>query len=144
MAIWKPNHDGAFSCSSAWELIRKKKDKTRSNTLIWHKYIPFEVSFLLWRAIRGKLPTNERISMFGADPVSCSCCNRPGLDTIDHIFVDGHFANSIWTYIVVSLGIAHTKIPLRSVLIKWWGLEYKNEVHKHLILATPIFISWNL
>lgn len=143
-AIWKPNDNGAFSCSSAWEVIRQRNTKNRINNQIWHKYIPFKVSFLLWRAIRLKLPTNETLVKFGVEPRSCSCCRRPGMDTINHILVEGHFSNYIWRIFASSIGQIHVPMPLPNLLLKWWNLGYNNEAHKLLLHAIPIFICWGL
>ncbi|PHT55029.1 hypothetical protein CQW23_03515 [Capsicum baccatum] len=96
--IWKPNESGTFTFSSAWELVRAKKERTRLHTNTWHRNIPFKVSFLLWRALRGKLPTNDRIAQFGSTLVDCFCCNRTAAETIDHVFVSGHFARHIWQF----------------------------------------------
>lgn len=143
-AVWKPNDSGEFTCSSAWETIRQKKTKTRLNTYIWHKNIPFKISFLLWRALRGKLPTNDKITNFGGEPANCSCCFNPGLDDIEHFFVTGHFANHIWKYFFEFMGISHIHIPLRNLLLKWWNINSKDEVHKIIIQSLPIFVCWNL
>lgn len=90
-AIWKLKSSGIFSCSSAWILVREKKSTSWSVSLIWHKHIPFKTSFLLWRALRCKLPTNDKIVTFGHEPVACSCCYRPGFDTVENILVTGNF-----------------------------------------------------
>lgn len=142
--IWKPNESGTFTCSSAWELVRAKKEKTRLNTNIWHKSIPFKISFLLWRALRGKLPTNDRITQFGSTLVDCFCCNRTAPETIDHVLVSGHFARHIWQFFAGHLGSNYAAAPLHFFLLKWWATEHKNDAHKLLIHATPIFICWNL
>ncbi|XP_055802719.1 uncharacterized protein LOC129871761 [Solanum dulcamara] len=143
-ASWKPNSSGEFSCSSAWELIRDKRSKTRINSQTWHKHIPFKCSFLLWRALRGKLPTNEKLISFGEAPAQCYCCHRAGLDTIDHIFVSGNFARKVWSVFSDSLGISKEYTPLRNLIMRWWSSNYSNEVHKLILQATPIFICWNL
>ncbi|WMV32823.1 hypothetical protein MTR67_026208 [Solanum verrucosum] len=57
-AIWKLTVDGLFSCSSAWEITRQKGTKSIINKGIWHRHLPFKISFLAWRALRNKLPTN--------------------------------------------------------------------------------------
>lgn len=114
---WKLTDNGNFTIISAWEFIRKKKDKNLLNSCIWSKHIPFKVSFLVWRALRKKLPTNDKIISFGAEPVECTYCIRAGLDDIDNIFVIGNFANHIWQYFSNSSGISHTHIPLHSLLI---------------------------
>ena len=67
-ALWKLSSHGSFSCSTAWEEIRNKKAKNNLNSLLWHKFIPFKSSFLLWRTLKGKLPTNEKLSNFGIEP----------------------------------------------------------------------------
>ncbi|KAH0702355.1 hypothetical protein KY285_016633 [Solanum tuberosum] len=86
-AIWKLTVDGLFSCSSAWEITRHKGTKSIINKGIWHRHLPFKISFLAWRALRNKLPTNEKITSFGKEAARCSCCYRTGEDNIDHIFL---------------------------------------------------------
>lgn len=41
--------------------------KTKLNNYPWNKNIPFKCSFLLWRAFRGNMPTNEKLIKFGYD-----------------------------------------------------------------------------
>jgi len=74
IAVWRLTEAGEFTCKSAWEMCRKKKATAVLNSQIWHRYIPFKMSFLLWRAIRYKLPTNESLANFGVEPVKCYCC----------------------------------------------------------------------
>lgn len=62
--IWKLSTSGVFSCASAWNVIREHRNKTKINSYTWHKCIPFKCSFLLWRALKGKLPTNEKLATF--------------------------------------------------------------------------------
>lgn len=114
------------------------------NTHTWHKNIPFKDSFLLWRAFRSKLPANERIANFGSEPVKCSCCRIQGWDDIDHILTSSPFSHYIWTSFSSLIGMTHRHFPFKNLLMNWWGLESKNEVHKFLIHALPIFICWNL
>ncbi|WMV30126.1 hypothetical protein MTR67_023511 [Solanum verrucosum] len=91
IAIWQPNESGIFSCSSAWDLIRQKKDKIIFYSHIWHKQVPFKVSFFLWRTLRNKIPTNDKICSFGVEPASCVCCMSPGLDSSEHIFITAKY-----------------------------------------------------
>ncbi|XP_015159877.1 uncharacterized protein [Solanum tuberosum] len=143
-AVWKLNSDGNFTCSSAWNELREKRNKTQFYDFIWHKNIPFKCSFLLWRVLKGKLPTNEKISSFGNEPVTCFCCDRPGWDTINHIFNTGHFATHIWTYFARHAGIKTDHTPLIHLIMRWWSTKYNNEAHKLILQATPIFICWNI
>ncbi|XP_049399716.1 uncharacterized protein LOC125863741 [Solanum stenotomum] len=145
LAIWKPCTDGNFSCSSAWNEIREKRIKTNFNSFIWHKCIPFKISFLLWRLLRGKLPTNEKLTNFGIEPTSCfCCCNRSGLDTIEHIFNTGQFATYVWRSFADTAGISRDHSSITQLIIQWWSAKYNNEAHKLLLQATPLLICWNL
>ncbi|XP_049406447.1 uncharacterized protein LOC125870147 [Solanum stenotomum] len=142
--IWKLTDNGKFTCASAWENIITKRPKNKLYSYIWNRHIPFKVSFLLWRALRRKLPTNDKTTTFGVPPVKCSCCIKAGWDTIDHIFVTGHFAIHIWQYHSAILGVRHDKIPLNNLVTRWWTMEHTNEVQKLLYHTMPIIISWNL
>ncbi|XP_015081347.1 uncharacterized protein LOC107024957 [Solanum pennellii] len=95
-AIWKLNNHGNFTRSSAWEEIREKRVKYHFNSLLWHKNIPFKVSFLLWRTLRGKLPTNDKLNNFDIDPSKCFCrLDNARTDNIQHILSQ---ANSLRKY----------------------------------------------
>ncbi|KAG5605831.1 hypothetical protein H5410_027323 [Solanum commersonii] len=78
LAVWKPNENGVFSCSSAWNICRKKRMVIPSR-LIWHTRIPFKISF-------------------------CYGATETGNDEINHIFVNGNFANYIWKYFYALVG----------------------------------------
>ncbi|XP_015075596.1 uncharacterized protein LOC107019726 [Solanum pennellii] len=143
-AIWKLSDKGLFPCATAWEHIRLRKDKNIISKSIWHKFIPFKISFLVWRALRGKLPTNERIINFGMDAAQCFCCYNPGEDTIEHIFIAGHFANNILSFFSAAAGLQQEHTTIRTLLQKWWNLEHSNEVKKLVIKLLPVIIIWNL
>ena len=95
IAIWRPNENGKFTCASAWEICRHMNHIAGIYSQIWHKHIPFKMSFLLWRALRNKLQTNVALGKFGVEPVRCFCCYQQGWDEVDHIFIQGHFAAHI-------------------------------------------------
>lgn len=82
----------------------KNQEYKMSNTLMWHNNIPFKTSFLLRRSLRGKVPTNEKISSFGHDPTDCFYYYKYGRDTIDHIFFAGHFFQSCVEILLWFLG----------------------------------------
>uniref|UniRef100_M1DKI6 RNase H family protein n=1 Tax=Solanum tuberosum TaxID=4113 RepID=M1DKI6_SOLTU len=141
---WSLKTSGEFMCTSAWNVIREQRSKTKFNTYNWHKSIPFKCAFLLWRVVRSKLPTNESLARFGVEPSECYCCHTPGLDTIEHTFNSGIFANKVWKFFAISLGIQTDHLPLRYLIMRWWNSNYNNEAHKLIIQSTPIFICWNL
>ncbi|WMV32839.1 hypothetical protein MTR67_026224, partial [Solanum verrucosum] len=89
------------------------------------------------RAVRGKIPMNEKLARIGVEPSECYYCHIPGLDTIEHTFNSGTFATKVWEFFAISLGIQTDHLPLRHLITRWWSSKYNNE-------ATPIFICWNL
>ncbi|XP_055806888.1 uncharacterized protein LOC129875623 [Solanum dulcamara] len=126
LPCWIPSANGEFSCSSTWEIIKDKRKKTMLNSCTWHKCIPFKCSFLVWRAIRGKLPTNEKLISFGRAPSQCYCCYKPSQDTINHTFVAGAFAHNVWRLFSDSLGINTDYTPLRNLYASKYGEKQSN------------------
>lgn len=57
--IWIPTSTSVFSCSSAFNCLRMKKEILPLWKDIWKGHIPFKMSFILWRAVKGKLPVDE-------------------------------------------------------------------------------------
>lgn len=106
------------------------------------KNIPFKCSFLVWRALRGKLPTNDKLISFGVEPARCICwcfcCIRKGWDNIDHIFVSGHLANHIWQYFSADLGINIARLPSK---VLWWDGGLWKLTMKYLKLFSRHFLS---
>lgn len=142
--VWNLNSDGNFSIFSAWDIIRVHRPQTNLNKYNWKKGVPFKCSFLLLRALRKKLPTNEKLITFGADPHDCYCCFSPGMDTIDHIFVNGHFATNVWKFFASSCGIEWSKLPLPHYIMRWWNMTHKNAARRLLLHIVPILVCWNL
>lgn len=61
-AIWKPTEFGCFSCSLSWEIYRSRNDTEVINSMICHRYIPFNIFFILWRGLRNKLPNTDNFA----------------------------------------------------------------------------------
>ncbi|XP_019252877.1 PREDICTED: uncharacterized protein LOC109231690 [Nicotiana attenuata] len=139
--IWKPNASGTFTCASAWEVVRTKRPILVTN----HKKIPFRWSFCLWRALRNKLPTNDRVARFGPPSVNrCVCCINSQAESVDHIFSRGHFAKAVWKIFTGPAGLLFEEMSLQNLLMKWWIQKPRNEIHKLLLDTFPIIICWNL
>lgn len=136
--------NGVFTVSSAWNMIREHRPINIINKLTWNVNIPFKCSFLLRRAVREKLPTNEKLVMFGQDLKEHCYCHDPVMDIVEHIFRSGHFAKYVWKYFAASCGINCEPLPLHHFIMRWWDADYKNDAHRLLLQAAPVFICWNL
>lgn len=113
-----------------------------TNKMTWHKKIPFKWFFCLWRALRNKLPTDDRISSFGIITVSrCVCCTIPTDEIIEHIFRQGYLAKTVCKKHGGPTGIKTDNMPLRLILMHWWLQKKNNEVLK-LILASLSPLSY--
>lgn len=68
---------GIFTISSAWQLLRQKRQKTWMNSMTWKKSY-FKMSFMLWRSLKDKIPTDLKN---GYDCLNSSlgryCCIKP-------------------------------------------------------------------
>ncbi|XP_060202059.1 uncharacterized protein LOC132630507 [Lycium barbarum] len=99
--IWTPVETGKFSVSSAWKLLRQKRNTSQFEAKIWYKDIPYKMSFTTWRAIHNRLSTDDKILKFGIGIyTNCNCCVDtrmvPALETTEHLFYNGSFAQNIW------------------------------------------------
>ena len=123
----------------------RKNKKTPINSFLWHKSIPFIASFVVWSALKGKLPTNENLINFGKKLSNCFCCsNRKDSDTIENIFNRGHFAAYFCKNMAAIVRITPNQSSLQYLHIQWWNTKNKNGAHKLLLQDTPIIVSWNL
>ncbi|XP_019168027.1 PREDICTED: uncharacterized protein LOC109163776 [Ipomoea nil] len=119
--IWRVSTDGLFSFSSAKSLLRP--EPVNSDPILsacWHKHLPFKVSFLVWRVLRGRLPTDDAMARFGHLIVSrCWCCSNPARETIHHIFYAGDTTRAVWGFFLGSLVLRFSHRGLRTLLTGW-------------------------
>lgn len=66
------------------------------------------------------------------------------MDTIEHSFLSGDFAVNVWKMFAGIFGITCRNLPFYLFIIKWWDAEYRNDTHRLLLHAVPIFVCWNL
>ncbi|KAK4717904.1 hypothetical protein R3W88_016242 [Solanum pinnatisectum] len=64
------SHSGLFSVRSAWELMRRKKEKVDKYELMWGKGLPFKINFFLWRAWKGRIATDDYLKRMRINIVS--------------------------------------------------------------------------
>ncbi|XP_060183329.1 uncharacterized protein LOC132613329 [Lycium barbarum] len=73
-AIWMSSIFGNFTTKTAWKLVRQTRTNINTLEKIWHKFLPFKMSFIVWRALKRKLPFDDIIVRFNIDIVSrCHC-----------------------------------------------------------------------
>ncbi|RAL53657.1 hypothetical protein DM860_012272 [Cuscuta australis] len=87
------------------------------------------MSFLAWRMLERRLPTDDVLARFGfVLPSRCHFCSSPGRETIAHIFYHGSMARRVWSYFTESARIGGIHHSLRSVLSIWWVQRPKSRM----------------
>ncbi|XP_059310568.1 uncharacterized protein LOC132061909 [Lycium ferocissimum] len=61
---WMLTQDGTFICASARENIRCRQNKNDTFNAVWHKDLPFKISFLIWRIFFKRLPLDNTTVKF--------------------------------------------------------------------------------
>ncbi|KAK6781530.1 hypothetical protein RDI58_019326 [Solanum bulbocastanum] len=148
--LWAVVESGKFSVSSVWKLLRKMRPFAFIDAKIWHKHILYKMSCVTWRAIHNRMPTDDKIvDKFKITIVSkCVCCiatgMNPGLESSEHLFCKGDYAQRIWSSIIGRLGIITRHTNLRELLQRCWNSTSKNPVAKYALSIIPPIIVWEL
>lgn len=119
---WKMKNNGEFQYASARKLFRENRQCDPLLKKIWHSQISFKMSFILWRVLKKKLPTDDVMQRFGQYIVSkCSCCAaRNKEESLEHVFCTGETARKIWQHFAGPLGILLSNWCIRATLVSWW------------------------
>ena len=99
VSLWvneKGSYKRSFSSSETWEVIRERHQLCHWHNAVWFKYATPKYSFILWTALKGRLPTGDRMRQWGGNVnISCVLCNEP-LETLEHLFFDCVYSAQIW------------------------------------------------
>lgn len=92
---------GVFSVASAWETIRRIKERVSCHRFISSNAILPRYQLNLWLITKWRLPTQSLLMSHGRiDAASCPFCNKV-LDSINHLFFVCRITSSIaffWGY----------------------------------------------
>ena len=71
---------------------------------IWHMNIPLKIKKFMWYLKRGVVLTKDNLARRNWNGnKACYCCSKPA--TIQHLFVECHYAKFLWRAIHLVLGI---------------------------------------
>lgn len=105
--VWTPLVLGELFFKDAFMLVNPSMRVLPSTKIIWRSSIPPSKSFLFWRPVRGKMPTDENLWNRGCVVVSaCPHCYRD-YETSDHLFLSCPFAIELpkWLSSVIHFGL---------------------------------------
>lgn len=91
--------------------------------LIWKSCIPPSKSFIIWRILQNRMPTDDILKARGCIVVTiCSLCGNAA-ETTDHLFLGYPFAQQIWICLssVIGCSIDYSSfLNVFSVCRKSW------------------------
>lgn len=134
-----------FSSKETWEQLRSPSALVPWCKVVWFKEAVPRFSFITWLAMRGRLPTKDRLRGWGlnvtADCVLCSA----GLETHDHLFFNCAFSATLW-------GAFASRIwpspPMGLHSISSWILQGRSQPHSQasviikLIMQVTCYLIW--
>ncbi|XP_060182106.1 uncharacterized protein LOC132611743 [Lycium barbarum] len=141
---WKLDSKGIFSVSSAFQVMRQRKETSKIYEYMWVKGLPIKISFFTWRLWQRKLPLDDTLKKWGFQFASkCRCCLVPQEETIAHVFLNSNVAQITWKYFCGPVGISILGMQLTQVITTWWELA-ENQHTKMIYQIIPVVIVWEL
>lgn len=101
--IWIHSLDGELSAKLAFQFLNLSSPKLEWASVIWRPRIPPSHSFIFWRFMLSKLPTDENLQSRGCTLVSmCLLCSKHA-ESSTHLFLECTFSHSIWQWLDIKL-----------------------------------------
>lgn len=97
--------------------MRQKEDIREDLKLLWIKELPFKFSFLAWRIWHGKAPVAVMMNTWIPNTSQlCNCCTSSEAESIEHLFLRGEVANTVWNYFGRGTGITVSFAQLKQTV----------------------------
>lgn len=96
--IWNGTCSGKLSFKEARSFLNPANQNVPWAKLIWKQSIPPSKSFIAWRLLHNRMPTDECLRQVGCITVSvCSLCYCAA-ETTQHLFLECPFATRLWEW----------------------------------------------
>jgi len=96
---WTSSPDGTLTNKTAFSSLYGNSQKVPWSKLLWNAYIPPTRSFITWRFIYDKLPTDDNLRKRGCTVVSICCFCRKDAETSNHIFFACEVTSILWHWL---------------------------------------------
>lgn len=138
--IWQHTDSGALTFKDAFLFSQPRGIALHWAKLIWNPFIPPSKTFILWRLIHNKLPTDEHLWDRGCTVVSmCSLCGMAS-ETSKHLFLYYNFATALWAWLS---GITRCPVDRSSIFSVLSILDRQWSTHlQHTIIAAITSVIW--
>lgn len=114
--VWRHSDSGILSSKGAFLFLNPSLQQRAWGKLIWNPYTPPSRSFVVWRLMHNKLPTDDNLIARGCTVVSmCSLCGL-ACETSSHLFLACPFAVRLWQWLQGMIGCTIDLSSVSSVL----------------------------
>ena len=87
----------------------------------------------------------EELQRLGVCGLSrCFCCEKLGLDSIDHVLCVGEILRQVWVSFQVEVGAFATPSMIKHAIIQWWLRLATNKLLRFVYQVLPSLICWHL
>ncbi|CAI8599888.1 unnamed protein product [Vicia faba] len=100
--IWKHDSSSELTLKLAYYFKRATGVPVEWRQFIWSKHIPPSKSFIAWRLLLRKFPSDEQLKILNFSlPSKCSLCGNAG-ESDHHLFFYCSYAASLWSWLLVA------------------------------------------
>lgn len=96
---WTSAPDGELTSKVAYNTLTGAGAHVLWAKLLWNSYIPPSRSFITWRLLHNKLPTDENLRKRGCFIVSICCFCLQAAESSHHIFFDCPVTFKLWEWL---------------------------------------------
>lgn len=140
--IWNGTDSSSLTFKQAYLHLNPLQSVNPSAKLMWNSSIPPSKSFLAWRIMHNKLPTDENLRNCGCTIVSICCLYGKMDESTHHLFFTCQFASYLWDWFSNITGCG---IDLSSILsvLGLCNLNWSQQL-RDVILAGVLNIIWTV
>ncbi|KAL1569949.1 hypothetical protein AAHA92_01361 [Salvia divinorum] len=117
--LWGKWYTNKGTCD-AYDWFRPKRERKLWHRAVWNAFVPPKFSFTTWQALKGRLPTRDRLGYLGIDQHCPLCQTHP--ESADHLFFKCDKTRKVWKEIKTWLGMRRIITTIPSA-IKWMAKE---------------------
>ncbi|XP_042029102.1 uncharacterized protein LOC121776047 [Salvia splendens] len=146
---WNLIRLGDFSLATAWETIRTQRPIIRGLDDICKVGLSPSISIFIWRLLSNRIPVDTKLQWRIMELASkCQCCpRRPGTESLQHLFIQGSGATSVWREFDAGFEGATPPIRINDTIpdrLEVWSRRIQQPSKTHLSHVMSYLILWFL
>lgn len=117
--IWKNSPSGFLSFKEGFTLFEPNQALCNWTKLIWNRLIPPSKSFVAWKLVHNRIPTNDQMQKRGCMLASIYCICHSAAETADNIFLNCRFATDLCNWLGSVLNLQIDRSSIMTVFSIW-------------------------